>query len=429
MKLLFYDLFILLYETAAWLISPFNIKARQWLKGRVNWTGKFQQQAEACNLYAGSEIVWMHASSLGEYEQGKPVIDALKKSNPSLKIVLSFFSPSGYEVVKNQGAADVITYLPTDTPANAGRFFNLVKPNLVIWVKYDYWYHHLKNLHRQKVPVILVSAIFFPDSVFSKWYGSLHRQMLGFYSHYFVQNQSSAQLVKQILLEEGINAENISVNGDTRFDRVIEIAENWSPVPEVEKWLNGASQVIVAGSTWPEDDEELVHYVRTNTAKKIIIAPHNVQAASIKDTEEMFGHVVLYSGLKANNTSVNSNVLVIDTIGLLSRLYRYATVCYVGGGFSGTGIHNVLEAAVYGKPVIHGPDFEKYQEAIDLNETGASFVAESAIDLEKQFNELFADNAVYEKAASAAKDFVYHSKGSTQKILDYIYEKRLLTSI
>jgi 3-deoxy-D-manno-octulosonic-acid transferase len=381
------------------------------------------------NLRAKRDIVWMHASSLGEFEQGKPLLDALKQINPSIGIVVSFFSPSGYEVVKNAEGPDVVTYLPTDTPANAIRFFDLVKPNLVLWIKYDYWYHHLKNLQKHHVPVLLVSSITWNDSIFFKWYGSLHRSMLHCYTQFFMQNQSSALLMKSLLRNEGLPESRVSVGGDTRFDRVIDIAENWMPVVPIEDWLNGDSQVVVAGSTWPEDDEELAHYVRTNADKKFIIAPHQLEAETLKDTMKMFGGAVLFSDLLGEEVHTGkSNVLIINNIGLLSRIYQYAYVCYVGGGFSGSGIHNVLEAAVYGKPVVHGPDFEKYQEAIDLEEAGGSFAAENAIELEKQLDLLFSDEAAYRKAASASRNFVYQSKGSTQKIVDYIYENRLLTS-
>lgn len=432
MKLLFYDLFVLCYDAAAWLVSPFNLKARLWLKGRVNWTARLQQQVKNAGFQPGDQVVWMHAASLGEFEQGKPVLDELRRKDKQLKTVVSFFSPSGYEVVKHYKGVDIVTYLPTDTPANAARFIKLVKPTLVLWVKYDYWYHHLKTLHRKNVPVLLISAIFWKDQVYFKWYGTIYRDILNFFNHYFVQNEASATLLKEILAKSKRPslAGNITISGDTRFDRVIDIAENWQPVKPVEDWLDGEKNVLVAGSTWPEDEEELVHFVKAGRDKKFIIAPHVVEPDLLKDTMKLFGDTVLFSDLM-NGLPIDSkaNVLVINNVGLLSRLYNYAMVCYVGGGFSGSGIHNVLEAAVYGKPVLHGPDYEKYQEAIGLEDAGGSFPQDSAIALEKQLDILFSDNEVYEKAASAAKDFVYQSKGSTREVVRYIQEKRLLTSL
>lgn len=391
-----------------------------------------QQHVKTLSNYGRSGTLWMHASSLGEFEQGKPLLDELKKKHPGLTIVISFFSPSGYEFVKNYRGADIITYLPTDTPANAIRFLEIIKPTLVIWVKYEYWYHHLKALDKRKIPVLLVSAAYWREQVFFQWYGAFHRNMLRYFDHYFVQTPYSADLLQELLEKENLNdsIKNISVTGDTRFDRVIDIAENWQPVKPVEDWLNGDKKVLVAGSTWPEDEEELVHFSRQNRDIKLILAPHEVEADQLKDTMKLFGETTLFSDLlKEDGPLPATNVLIINNVGLLSRLYKYGRVCYVGGGFSGNGIHNVLEAAVYGKPVLHGPDFDRYQEAVGLVEAGGSFVADSAITLEKQLSDLFSDDPGYEKAASAAKNFVYHSKGSTQKIIDYIQEKRLVTSL
>jgi 3-deoxy-D-manno-octulosonic-acid transferase len=432
LKLLFYDLFILCFEAGAWLLSPFNVKARQWLKGRVNWADKLQQQVSAIPGYGKTGTLWMHASSLGEFEQGKPLLDELQKKNPTLSIVITFFSPSGFEFVKNYEGAHIITYLPTDTPANALRFLDIIKPTLVIWVKYEYWYHHLKALDKRKIPVLLVSAAFWREQVFFKWYGSFHRNMLRFFDHYFVQTSYSAELLREILEKENLQdaAKNISVSGDTRFDRVFDIAENWQPVIPVENWLNGENKVLVAGSTWPEDEEELVHFFRQNRDIKLVLAPHEVEPDQLKDTMKLFGETTLFSDLlKEDGKLPPSNILIINNVGLLRRLYKYARVCYVGGGFSGNGIHNVLEAAVYGKPVLHGPDYERYQEAVGLVEAGGGFVADSAITLEKKLTELFSDDSACEKAASAAQNFVYQSKGSTLKIMQFIQENRLLTSL
>jgi 3-deoxy-D-manno-octulosonic-acid transferase len=422
--------FILCFEAGAWLLSPFNPKARQWLMGRVNWIPKLQQQIESSRLHEdGKPVVWMHASSLGEFEQGRPIIEALRKKFKNVKFVISFFSPSGYEVTSQFRGADIICYLPTDTPANAIRFVQMINPSLVIWVKYEYWYHHLKALNKKKIPVLLVSSVFREDMVFFKWYGSFHRHMLAFFRHFFVQNTDAAALLKT-LLPENIRKENpVTVSGDTRFDRVIDIAENWIPVPPVERWLVGSSKVLVAGSTWPQDEDQLVHFIKQNADVRLILAPHQVEPDLLKDSISLFGNVVLFSDLLNEQSGINdSNVLIINNVGLLSRIYKYATVCYVGGGFSGSGIHNVLEASVYGKPVIHGPEYERYQEAVDLVEAGGSFAVENALELEKQLNILFSDDIIYQNASVAASNFVYSQKGSTSTIINFIQANRLLTS-
>lgn len=375
----------------------------------------------------------MHVASLGEFEQGRPVLESLKLQFPEIQCVISFFSPSGYEVMKRFDGADVICYLPTDTPANAIRFIKLINPTLVLWVKYDYWYHHLRALKKRNIPVLLISGIFREEQAFFRWYGSIHKKMLCYFNHFFVQNESAANLLEPLLSnngqEQGMGK--ITIGGDTRFDRVIDIAENWEPVPPIEKWIYGTEKILVAGSTWPEDEEELVHFVRANKDVRLILAPHQVEPDLLKDTIALFEGAILFSDL-LNNTiqpPFKSNVLIINNVGLLSRIYNYAKVSYVGGGFTGSGIHNVLEAAVYGRPVVHGPEYEKYAEAVELVNIGGSFPVENALELESRLGSLFSDDALYHSAAHAAKRFVYKHQGGTQKIIDYIQANRLLTSL
>lgn len=432
MQLLLYDLFILCFEFGAWLLSPFNLKARLWLMGRMKWGSKLQQKLHAAGFRQDRPVVWMHASSLGEYEQGKPVLDAIKEKYPDVQFIITFFSPSGYEVVKLRKSNSVVCYLPTDTPANAKRFIQMINPNLVLWIKYEYWYHHLKALHKRNIPILLVSGMFVKSQVFFKWHGGFHKQMLRYFEHFFVLNDNGARLLESVLpfTKDNNVPGKITVSGDTRFDRVIGIAENWIPVPPLERWLAGSDKVLVAGSTWPEDEEELIHFVRANKEVKFIIAPHQVEPDPLKDTLALFNGAILFSDLlNESTTGAESNVVIINNVGMLSRIYRYATVCYIGGGFTGSGIHNVLEAAVYGRPVVHGPEYERYSEAVGLMEAGGSFVADNALDLEKQLDVLFKDVFLYDKVAMAAKEFVYSQKGSTQKIMDYIQANRLLTSL
>ena len=291
----------------------------------------------------------MHCASLGEFEQGRPLLEALKTANPAQKIVLTFFSPSGYEVMKNYKGADFVFYLPMDSPVNAKMFLDAVNPSIVLWVKYEYWFYYLSMLKQRNIPTLLVSGIFRQNQPFFKWYGDIWRKMLQSFTHFFVQNNESVKLLSTIGFKE-----NVTLTGDTRFDRVLEIADHFTAVPGIAEFC-GDSPVIVAGSTWEEDEIELLHFVNVHKNVKFIIAPHEIDKANLKDVKEEFPHSIFYSELQSEQqTTVNDqrstpNVLIIDNIGTLSRLYKYATITYVGGGYGADGVHNVLEAAVYGK--------------------------------------------------------------------------------
>lgn len=363
----------------------------------------------------------MHCASLGEFEQGRPIVEELKRKDPSLTIVLTFFSPSGYEIMKNYEGADHVFYLPMDSPTNAKKFIDTINPSLVLWVKYEYWFYYLKELKQRNIPVLLVSGIFLPSQPFFKWYGGLWKKMLGYFSHLFIQDEASKALLNSINIKE-----NITVSGDTRFDRVITIAEQFKPIAVIDKFCEGC-KVIVAGSTWEEDETELIHYVRINPAIKFIIAPHSIDNENLKDVKKEFTGAVFYSEL-TNDTITTSNILIIDNVGMLSRLYKYADITYVGGGFGDDGVHNVLEAAVYGKPVVYGPEFEKYLEAEELIETGGGITINNALELEKVFNQLLTDEIEIKRIGKASSNYVYSKAGATQKIAAHIYEKRLLTS-
>lgn len=379
----------------------------------------------------------MHCASLGEFEQGRPVLEAIKKQSPQVKVVLTFFSPSGYEAMKSYKGADYIFYLPMDSASNAEKMIDAIMPDLVLWVKYEFWFYYLTELKRRNIPVLMVSGIFRESQPFFKWYGSLWRQMLGFFSHFFVQNDIS----KELLATAGIK-ENVSISGDTRFDRVIEIAEKFEPLPLIDKFC-GSSKVIVAGSTWEEDEEELIHYVKANQEIKFIIAPHEIHEGNIIDVQKVFAGSVLYSSLttesaeretgneqpeRRNGKRETRNALIIDNIGMLSKLYRYAHITYVGGGFEDSGIHNVLEPAVHGKPVIYGPEYEKFAEAVDLIECGAGICINNALELEKVLAGLWSDEKLLQQKSEAAKNYVYSKAGATQKVVGYIYANRLLTN-
>ncbi|ULQ58177.1 3-deoxy-D-manno-octulosonic acid transferase [Flavihumibacter rivuli] len=422
MSLLLYNIFLILYRALLGLIAPWNSKARRWIIGRKDLFSSlvkaFRENQEP--------VIWMHLASLGEFEQGRPLLEKIKVAHPECRILLTFFSPSGYEAARGYNGADYIFYLPMDSPQSARKFLDIVQPKMVIWVKYEFWYYFLTQMQKRKIPVILVSGIFRDSQPFFKWYGNLHRHMLHCFHHLFVQNDTSVDL----LATAGITQ--VTLAGDTRYDRVIEIAEKFLPIAPIERFI-GSSRVIVAGSTWPEDEEELDHYANTHPGLKFIIAPHELSDAHLKEIEQLFRHTIRYSQwldlpeeekLKLNG----KNVLIIDNIGMLSRLYHYATIAFVGGGFGEDGIHNILEAAVYGKPVVFGPVYDKYAEAIGLVEKGGAFPVGNALELERKIDQLLTDPAFYEEASGIAREFVWKNQGASKIILDHIEANRLLTN-
>jgi len=425
----FYRLFLWLYRGSIIAISPFNRKASRWLSGRKNVFQNLRRFTDT----KGGDIIWFHCASLGEFEQARPLLEGIRSSYPSYRILLSFFSPSGYEIRKDYKGADFVTYLPLDGPGNARKMLDMVRPRLVVWVKYEYWYFYLQQIKQRNIPLLLVAGIFRPEQPFFKSWGGFHRNMLNCFTCLFVQNQDSKKLLGSIGFSD-----NVSVGGDTRFDRVIEIAAQQVSIPAIEQFVNGCP-VIVAGSTWEEDEEELDHFANTHPEIKFIIAPHEIDEQHLKDIEKLFHHAVRYSALIASpaqalqiqrepSTAAAPNTLIVDNIGMLSKLYKYATVAYVGGGFGDDGVHNVLEAAVYSKPVIFGPVFEKFREAVGLIDAGGAFCIENALELEENLQALLSNDEEYKMASVAAGNYVYANKGATQKILGYIQENRLLTN-
>jgi 3-deoxy-D-manno-octulosonic-acid transferase len=392
-------------------------KAQLWLAGR---RGIFEQLNQWKKSFSSQEkIIWVHCASLGEFEQGRPVIEKIKKDNPSYKILLTFFSPSGYEVRKNYNGADGIFYLPVDGKNTANTFIEIVNPSLVIWVKYEYWYYYLTALQQKNIPVVLVSAIFRESQPFFKWYGGLWKKILQSFDKIFVQNELSISLLKSIEMHE-----NAVVSGDTRFDRVIAIAENKNTLPEKLLQFCHNKKVIVAGSTWEEDEEELVHYARTHQQIKFIIAPHEIDEERLSGIKKMFKNAIYFSEFFKENA--DAQVIIIDNIGMLSSLYQLAHITYIGGGFNDSGIHNILEAAVYGKPIVFGPEYEKFSEAVDLVEKGGAFSIENALELEHMLDKLLGDEALLKNTADICKKYVYEKQGATNLIVQYLYENRLL---
>jgi 3-deoxy-D-manno-octulosonic-acid transferase len=421
--MVFYRLFILLYPKIVWLVSFTNPKAKLWLAGRK---GLFKKLAAAFHKN-NRPVIWMHCASLGEFEQGRPVLEALRKNYPSHCLLLTFFSPSGYEIRKNYDGADHVFYLPMDSPSHASRFLNIVQPSLVLFVKYEFWYHYLNETKQRNIPLLLVSGIFRKDQLFFKWYGGVHRKMPSFFTCLFVQNEASAALLQKIGYKE-----NVWISGDTRFDRVISIANDFEPVAAIDHFCKNKT-TIVAGSTWTDDDEELDHFANTNLSIKFIVAPHDISSERLDECMQLYKNAMLYSVYEKSiqqgrSIPADINVLIIDNMGMLSRLYHYATICYVGGGFGDDGIHNILEAAVYGKPVVFGPVYDKYFEAEELLDNEGAFTVGDALELEAVLKDLLEKDTLYQTTAGAAGKYVNDHAGATGSVMKYIQENRLLIS-
>ena len=401
---LIYNIGIYIYGALIFLASLFNEKARLLRNGQHD---AFKLLKVKVDPNAG--YVWFHAASLGEFEQGRPVIEQLRRMQPGIKILLTFFSPSGYEVRKNYGGADIVAYLPLDTPENARRFVNLVKPTQAIFIKYEFWPNYLLTLKSANVPVFSISAIFRPEQVFFKVYGTWYLDLLNTFNHIFVQDKVSLELLEKHQIF------NASVCGDTRFDRVYDLFTLAKQLTLIEEFVKNASDVIVAGSTWPKDEEILVRYLKLHPHVKLIIVPHEVHSSHILEISRLLdGKFVRYSEATPENV-VTTNCLVVDIIGVLSSIYLYAGVAYIGGGF-GVGIHNTLEAAVYGIPVVFGPNYQKFREARELIGVGGAFTISNYSILEAQFDRLLNDK----QAGKIAGEYVKQNTGATKHIIKYL---------
>ncbi len=423
LTLLIYNLLLWFYKKAILFASLWNLKARQWVEGRKNIFESLSKSINEINASGEQSFIWMHCASLGEFEQGRPVLESLRQNYPNHKIVLSFFSPSGFEIKKNDAVADLVTYLPTDSKKNAQRFLQIVNPSLVIFVKYEFWFHYLHEIKKKKIPAILLSAIFRPHQPFFKWYGRLHRYMLSCFTQVFVQNHFSIELLTKSKLDN-----NVSLSGDTRFDRVSGIAERFEPIDRIDDFI-GLSKTIVAGSTWPDDEALLQHSLASFAHLKLIIAPHEIHEAHINELKKRFPSSILFSQLmEEKKNPVSANCLIIDNFGMLSRLYYYAGIAYVGGGFNKSGIHNILEAATYNKPVLFGPNYSKFKEAGDLVKLGGGISINNKKELSHSIAKLLTNVAHYKNIAAISGNYVRENRGATKKVIDYIQENRLLTN-
>lgn len=403
-----YTIAIYLYALAVRLASLTNHKARLMIKGHRKTWRTLRDHAKERQHY-----VWFHAASLGEFEQGRPLMERLRREHPEKRILLTFFSPSGYEVRKDYAGADLVCYLPFDTPLNARRFIRLVQPEKAFFIKYEFWHHYIDELHRAGVPVYSVSSIFRNDQIFFRPYGRGYARVLHHFNHFFVQNEASRRLLNSLGVTQ------VSVTGDTRFDRVIDIRNQAKSLP-LAAALTGDSRTIVAGSTWPPDEEILIPYFNRHPELKLIIAPHEVNEERLRSIEQRLKRPALRYSQATPESSAQADCLIIDGYGLLSSLYRYATLAYVGGGF-GVGIHNVPEAAVYGVPVFFGPNNQRFREARDLINEGGSFEVTSADDFQAQADRLLADERALAKSGQAAGDYIRRNSGATEAIFREVH--------
>ena len=390
------------------LIALFHPKIKLFVKGRKEVMPQLQE-----SLAKGDQIIWIHTASLGEFEQGLPIIEQLKKEYPTYKILVTFFSPSGYEVKKNTAAAHMVTYLPMDTTKNVKKFIDLVNPKLVIFVKYEIWPNYLRALSKRKIPTILISALFKDKQIFFKAYGGFMRKALGNFTHIFVQDS------KSIALLDGIGIKNTDISGDTRFDRVVEILQRDNSLKFMEEFKNN-TQTVIAGSTWPEDEAILVPFINSGRSPlKFVLAPHNIKVEHINKLRASINKkTVLFSEIE-NKELADYEVLIVDTIGLLTKIYSYADISYVGGGFA-TGLHNTLEPAVHGIPVIIGPNFKGFKEAEDLVTKGGVLVVNSKMEFTTLINKLLGDVDYLSKTGDINGCYVSENKGASIQIMTYI---------
>ena len=402
-----YNLAIGIYDLIVHIMAPFSRKPRKMMKGHWVVYELLRQQIEKDARY-----IWFHAASLGELEQGRPLIEKIRAKYPDYKILLTFFSPSGYEVRKNYRGADVVCYLPFDKPRNVKKFLDISNPVMAFFIKYEFWKNYLDELNKRRIPVYSVSSIFRKDQIFFKWYGGTYRNVLKNFDYLFVQNEASRRFLSKI----GINK--VTVVGDTRFDRVLQIREEAKELPLVEKF-KGDSFTLVAGSSWGPDEDLFLEYFNTHPEMKLIIAPHVIDENHLVEIiSKLKRPYVRYTRADERNVQ-KADCLIIDCFGLLSSIYRYGEVAYIGGGF-GVGIHNTLEAAVYGIPVVFGPKYQKFMEAKQLIEAQGAFSISNYEELSSLFDRFLTDEHFHRETGSNAGFYVTNNAGATDKVLSMI---------
>lgn len=407
--LFLYNLVVILASQLLKLVAHFSPKMKLFVDGR-----KSVFQTLANKIQSSDKTIWFHAASLGEYEQGLPVIEAMKQQFPNHKIVVTFFSPSGYEVRKNNTVADVTVYLPLDTISNAKKFISLVHPEMAFFIKYEYWPNYLNELKKQQIKTYLISGILRENQAFFKWYGGFYRNALKTFDYFFVQNESSKNLLQSI----GFN--NVKVSGDTRFDRVVSILERDNSLDFIEQFKDNKTTIVI-GSSWPKDESLLVNYINQSSDDvKFIIAPHNIKSEQIQELKNAVSKKTILYSEKNNVDLSNSNVFIIDTIGILTKIYSYADIAYVGGGFGNPGVHNILEPATFGVPVVIGPNYSHFAEATALVNMEGCISIQNQIQLNEAFDLLLHNEDERLEKGHICSTFVQMNKGATQTIMNHI---------
>lgn len=407
-----YNIGIYIYGLVARIIARFfsDQKAQQWVRGRKDLLPRIQNDLKN----EKSPIIWFHSASLGEFEQARPLIEKLKKERAGFRILITFFSPSGFEIRKNYPLADYVYYLPEDTPSKAFKFIEFVKPKIAVFIKYEYWYNYMNQLYKKNIPLIVISSIFRPSQSFFQFYGGWFLSHLDKVSHFFVQND-----VSKALLEE-VGIKRVSISGDTRFDRVAQIAAQLEE-DEIVRAFKNEQLLFLGGSTWPEDERLISYISETYRNLKLIIAPHQINESRIAGIEKLFPKSIRYS--QAEKKGVNAyKLMIIDNIGILSSLYQYADFAMIGGGF-GAGIHNTLEAATFGMPIFIGPNYQKFQEAKDLIDLDVIKIVHTQKELVKSLEYFLLDKEKREHISSRSKAYVNSRMGATQMIFDYLVQR------
>lgn len=405
-----YNFGIFCYKHLVASVSHRNPKAGKLTKGQKEIFPYLEKTLDKNGGY-----IWIHASSLGEFEQGRPLIETIRRTYPERKILLTFFSPSGYEVRKNYNQVDAVCYLPFDLPGNVRRFLDLVKPQSAIFIKYEFWANYLTELKKRDIPTYIISAIFRPKQIFFRFYGGYFRKMLHCFTRLYVQDENSRKLL------DSIGVRNVSVVGDTRFDRVVEISNSTDPNPLLEKFV-GEKFVWVGGSTWPKDEEIILDYFNRHPEQKLILAPHEIHEEHLQSIIARLKRPYLRYTQATEANVADADCLIIDCFGLLSSLYRYGKLAYIGGGF-GVGIHNIAEAAVYSIPVIFGPNYHRFKEAINLIDNGGAFPIHDAASFESTIENFISNREALEQAGKSAGDYIKSHSGATAVIFKEIIEK------
>ncbi len=404
---LLYTVGIQFYGFLILISSLFNSKAKKWVQGRkdllINLEIAFEEKPKC---------IWIHCASLGEFEQGRPLIEALKKEKPNYKILLTFFSPSGYEIRKNYSGADFVYYLPLDSPYNAKKFIEIINPEFAVFIKYEFWPHYISTLYKKNIPLYITSAIFRKDQVFFKPWGKWMQSTLKKIRHIFVQDEESVKLLQSI----GVNQ--VSISGDTRFDRVSSVLESPNSIPLINEF-KGIHPLFIAGSTWPDDERILIELINHSDSSKFIIAPHEINDKNINSfIQKLTKKALTLDNLTAENAD-DTQVLIINKIGILAHLYQYADMGYIGGGF-GAGIHNTLEAAAFGMPLFFGPNYHRFKEAKDLVQLKAAFPIERKDELIKYYTSFITNEALLAETSAKSKHYVAKNIGATQIIINHI---------